>query len=258
MQLALSNQTLIMPISIAKMNSRQSVANIVASLCKKGTLASLVESPTNDVDLVMTSGLYHNNLPETFEAVPGHRMGLLQREGLWRRGFEKAMEAALKNGDKVGDHPLIPSACAFVDWNQQLTGHWPDFESLYAKIQDIYKRRPGFQEELYKDIRAGGRIVNEFTRRFMFEEIALMALWMRVGTGVSPRIRGGGKENGIYIAYPGKPPVSLISGVDLLSRGKRDILPLTWINHEDGLEIHSFRFGSDTGVRSPSYKPSIN
>ncbi len=242
MSIILDNQSIIAPISCSRMRHGQSPSEIVDMILDR--LSWLCATPTNDVHMVPATGLYMNT-PEP------NRMGLLQTTAAWIKAIKREINAASLTR-KAGPFDVYPEAFLCTHWDEQVMQDWTTFSSAYDRLKNAYTGNEEFRDAVHNDIKAAGKEICPSSINFLLEEISVVSMWVKNGgTGAAPVLREDGKQNGIYIAYPGTPQKSMIMGLEKLFKGKRDILPMHWLNpqSDNAPEIFTFEFSAR---RSPS------
>ncbi|MGE7828841.1 hypothetical protein [Paenibacillus sp. NPDC093718] len=242
--LELRNQLLTVPISHARIQLAQSPACILDSLFG---LAKFMVEPTIDVDLVFTSGVYLNNVSDN---PARQRLSLLQREAEWRLGFEKIFRR-IAHGDKNDVFCLDRSAFAFVSWDEQITSCWHEFDALYRHLHNSYESDASVRETMDTHLRKYRKDPNENTLRFLFEEIAVTALWLKGFTFSRKRLRGDQVMDRVHVVYPGHISTGMLCGLELLLNGQKDVRQLVWINTSEPVAVAEiYHFETTTVARA--------
>lgn len=238
-ELRLQNQHLMVPISHAKAQTGQDPANVLESLLDR--LAHFIAEPTNDIDIVFTSGLYQNNATENHAR---QRMSLLRQEAEWRIRFEKLLSMRAASGKKSGVFDVQPSAFAYVSWDEQITSCWKEFSKLYQRLHKTYGADASLREVVDTQLSRYRREPNENTLRFLFEEIAITALWVKGYTFSRRRLRSAETPESAHIVYPGKVSAAMRRGLELLLDGRGAVRPMVWIDTSEPMATAEIcRFG---------------
>lgn len=234
----LNNALLIQPISAAKMTTGLNPDRVLSTYF--GNISTWVATPTNDVAFVFTTGLYQNNESQSPRA---QRMSLLQREGEWRIRFDKLMHK--NEGQTINGFPLIRRGFQFAGWDDGVVENWKDFTNNLDKLRFTYARDNPFKSMIVAEIKQMGREPTDTNIAFIFEEIALTAVWLKGGVPISKGLRTEDNISALHLVYPSPLQKFMAEGLKVLLKDKKDVLPLVWLDTSDAscTVPSTFRFG---------------
>lgn len=239
----LHNSLLIQPVSAAKMATGLNPDRVLTRYF--GDISTWVTKPTNDVAIMFTTGLYQNN--DTPDARK-QRYSLLQRQAEWTSRFQKLLHK--NSGQSINGFPLMREGFQMVGWDDNLTQNWTEFSDNIGKLQQAYKKDTSFKNMIDDEIRGMNREPTEANIAFIFEELAITALWLKGQVPVEKGLRRDNKLDAIHIVYPSPFQRFMVEGLNLLLKNKRSVLPLVWLDTSDEQTTipMTFRFGLDAPV----------
>ena len=236
----LKNALLVQPLSAAKICGTLNPDRVLSTYF--GNISEWVSEPTNDVAILFTTGLYQNN---DTNAPRSQRMSLLQREGEWRIRFEKLLR---KNADqKINGFPLMSAGFKMASWDEQIASYWNEFSQNIEKLKKCFTSDKSFREFVENEIRGMGRLPTEANVAFLFEEIAVTALWLQGKFMVSKGLRTEDRLDALHIVYPSQLQDFMYTGVQYLLKDKKGCLPLVWLDtsNPEHTIASEYRFGRD-------------
>lgn len=238
----LNNALMIQPISMARMGNALTADCVLSRYF--GDIANFVQQPTNDVDIIFTTGLYLNNLSD--EKPITQRRNLLQQEGNWRNRFEKLLRRLEAGNTSSGGLPVLREGFHLSGWDGQITEFWDNFSDNLWHLERAYQVDSLFSVQVNEAFSQIGREPTQQNLAFIFEETAVTALWLEGKISAPPRLREHDRLDAIHIVYPGELPAFMKAGLELLFKKKKSILPLVWVDtSHDTVHVSSHRFGCD-------------